>query len=176
MSEKSLEEILHQLHDERVACEQVLASVHALASGELKAVFDKAITLAKLESQLANPQVSDQVVEVVSSYASKMELVSSQLESATELLEKRTEDLKRFQRRCTMLGGTCFALAFCCSAFIGWTGYSYWMIKATTSSFWFQTIIVENAQVINKCLDPEVLRHSDGKCTIQLPFKVEHLR
>jgi len=174
MSEQSLEEILNQLRDERVACEQVLASVHALASGELKGVFGKAIILAKLEAQVAEPQVSDEVKEIITSATSQIAFVSSQIESATIMLEKRTEELKRFQRRCITLGGICFALAFSCSRFIGWTGYSYWFIKATTSSLWFQRIIVENAEVINKCLDPEVIKHSDGKCTIQLPVKIAH--
>ncbi len=123
---------------------------------------------------MANPQVLDQVKEIISSATSEIAFVSSQLEKATGLLEKRTEELKRFQRRCITLGGVCFALAISCSMFIGWTGYSYWFIKATTSSIWFQKIIVENAEVINKYLDPKVIKHSDGKCTIQLPVRTAH--
>jgi len=171
MSEKSLEQILNQLRDERLACEQVLASVHGSATEELKAVFDKAITLAKLEAQLADPKVSDAAKNVISSATDQIILVSSQLNEATSLLEMRAEEVKRYQRRCITMLAVCFTLIFGCSVFIGWTGYSYWYIKATTSSFWFRKIIVENAEVINKCLDSAVVKHSDGKCTIQLPVK-----
>jgi len=174
MSEQSLAEILNQLREERVACEQVLASVNRLAAGELKGIFDKAITLAKLEAQIANPDISGEVTMAMSNATTQLTFVSSQLEESTVLLEKRTEELKRFQHRCIMLGGVCFALAISCSIFIGWTGYSYWFIKATTSSFWFQKIIVENAEVINKCLNPEVIKHSQGHCTIQLPVRAVH--
>ncbi len=62
---------------------QVLASVHRLAVGELKGVFDKAINLAKLEAQIANPDISGEVTMAMSNATTQLTFVSSQLEEST---------------------------------------------------------------------------------------------
>ncbi len=175
MSEKSLEEVLKQLHSERTACEEILDEMQSLKNGEFKEVFGQAFATAMLKSYTeAEAEISEELKQVVSSSVAAASAISSRLEESTSLLEKQASSLKQVQRRCTFISGICLGLIMSCFMFIGWTGYSYWLIRSTTSSIWFQKIIVENADVIDKCLDPEVLKHSSGKCTIQLPVRPVH--
>ena len=172
MPEKSLEEVLNQLRSERAACEQILTEMQLLKNGEFKEVFGQAFATAMLESyRQAEAEISEDLKQVVSSSVAAASAISSRLEESTSLLEKQANSLKQVQGRCTARGVICWGLMLSCSMFIGWTGYSYWFVRATTTSVWFQKIVVDNADVIDKCLDPEVLKHSDGKCTIQLPVR-----
>lgn len=172
MSEKSLSEILNQLNSERAACEQILTEMQSLKNGEFKEVFGQAFATAMLESYRdAEVEISEDLKQVVSSSVAAASAISSRLEESTSLLEKQANSLKQVQRRCTILSVICWGLMLACFIFMGWTGSLYWLIRSTDSLLWFQKIIVDNADVIDKCLDPEVLKHSEGKCTIQLPVR-----
>lgn len=171
MSEKSLTDILNELHSERTACEKILTEMQALKDGEFPEVF----ATAALESyRQTSSEITDMLKETASTSVSASAAVSSRLQESISLLEEQAARFKRIQRRCTAFTVISWALLLGCFMFMGWTGSLYWLTKYETSSVWFQKIIVDNAEVIDKCLDPEVLKHSEGKCTIELPVQPVH--
>lgn len=170
MSEKSLEQILNELRLERTICESLLVSVHALAQGELKDLLGVVLERSAIKSsQSPEAEIPKNLKETVSSNIVAAAAICSRLQESTSLLEEQADRMRRVQRRCAFLTGICLVLFFSCCFFIGWTGYSYWYIRSVITSSWFEILFIENADNINKCLDPENLQNSKGKCTIQLP-------
>jgi hypothetical protein len=174
MSEKSLEQLLDEMRSERIACERVLVSVHALAQGELKEILGTVLEQAALKSdRITQAEIPANFKETVSSSIVAAAAVCSRLSESTSLLEEQTTRICRVQRRCSLLTKLSLVLFFSCCFFIGLTAYSYWYIHSVTTSMWFEKIFIENADTISQCLEPKILKQSQGRCTIHLPVQTK---
>lgn len=167
MSERSLTDVINELRSERTACEKILSEMQALKDGEFQEVFALTLKLCRQTSS----EITDLLKETASTSVSASADVSSDLKESISLLKDQETRFKRIQHRCTAFTVVSWTLLLSCFMFMGWTGSLYWLTKYETSSLWFRKIVVDNADLIDKCLDPEILKHSEGKCTIQLPVQ-----
>ena len=164
MAEKSLEQLLSDLHTEKLACEQTIDALRSLSTEVSNAIFQQVDN----RYNSARSELVEELEKVALKGTAAALEVTKRLEESTFLLETQTALLKKVHRRNAILIRLCFGLSFFCCFFIGWSGYLYWNSQSLTKSDWFAKIFIANIDTIDRCLQPDRLKQLQGKCTISL--------